>query len=337
MQIMPYTKRPARSMSEMPFIYTKRFTERYNSKSTRASYISALRVFADWLQVHSGLYSLANSWPLDPWGISEELLVAFKDHMAGQGQPQASVNTRFSAVLTYLGYLEMIDQLPEGLNLHRIKRVTKRPGRSGSNTAKHVVELDGPRQRMPEIVEFYERQQVNGLTKRERLEVLCNRALMNVLLFTACRVQEVCDIRREQVDGGQDYLIVTGKGDKSRSVFLDADCKRAIAEYLDERGDDGKAGLFVGHAKNHTLNHDHISRQTVHNKIKKAVKRLGLDGRLSAHDFRHYRAVDLLRRGLPLEKLQELLGHDDISTTRNIYAPVIGADIMKDAILKMGR
>lgn len=334
---MPYTQRPARSMTELPLMYTNQFIQRYNSASTRASYLSALRVFADWLQVHSGLYSLHNTWPLDPWGISEDLLVKFKNHMAGQGQPNTSVNARFSAVLTYLAYLEMIDQLPADINLHRIKRLTKRPGRSGSNTAKHVVELDGPRQSMPHIVEYYDRLSTAKLPRREKLEILCNRALMNVLLFTACRVAEVCAIRREQVDGGQDYLIVTGKGDKSRSVFLDAGCKRAIDEYLEARGDDGKAGLFVGHAKNHTLNHDFISRQTVHNKIKKAVKALDLDPRLSAHDFRHYRAVDLLRRGLTLEKLQELLGHVDISTTRNIYAPVIGADIMKEAILKLGR
>ena len=46
--------------------------------------------------------------------------------------------------------------------------------------------------------------------------------------------------------------------------------------------------------------------------------------RLSPHDFRHFRATQLLRGDVPLEVIQELLAHADISTTRNVYAPVLG-------------
>jgi integrase/recombinase XerD len=66
----------------------------------------------------------------------------------------------------------------------------------------------------------------------------------------------------------------------------------------------------------------------VHNIVKKAVKALNLHRSLSAHDFRHFRATQLLREGMPLEVVQEFLGHADISTTRNIYAPVLGAHIV---------
>ena len=51
---------------------------------------------------------------------------------------------------------------------------------------------------------------------------------------------------------------------------------------------------------------------------------------ISAHDFRHYRATQLLREGMPLEVVQEYLGHSDVSTTRNIYAPVLGVHVVSE-------
>jgi site-specific recombinase XerD len=64
--------------------------------------------------------------------------------------------------------------------------------------------------------------------------------------------------------------------------------------------------------------------------VKKAVRALGLHESLSAHDFRHYRATQLLREGMPIEVVQEFLGHTDISTTRGIYAPVLGVQVVSE-------
>ena len=60
------------------------------------------------------------------------------------------------------------------------------------------------------------------------------------------------------------------------------------------------------------------------------MKALHLHGSLSAHDFRHYRATQLLREGMPLEVVQEFLGHSDISTTRSVYAPVLGVHVVSE-------
>jgi site-specific recombinase XerD len=66
-----------------------------------------------------------------------------------------------------------------------------------------------------------------------------------------------------------------------------------------------------------------------YNVVKRAVKALALEPSLSAHDFRHYRATQLLREGVPLEVVQEFLGHIDVSTTRGIYAPVLGVQVVR--------
>ena len=64
--------------------------------------------------------------------------------------------------------------------------------------------------------------------------------------------------------------------------------------------------------------------------VETAVAELDLDASLTPHDFRHYRATELLREGVPVEVVQEYLGHADISTTRSVYAPIIGKNIVKE-------
>src|SRR5690606_25249108 len=90
---------------------------------------------------------------------------------------------------------------------------------------------------------------------------------------------------------------------------------------LSERTDTNQA-LFISHSRN--SGNARLSITSVHNVVKQAVNTLGLHESLSAHDFRHYRATQLLRAGMPLEVVQEFLGHADVTTTRTSYAPVLG-------------
>jgi integrase/recombinase XerD len=102
---------------------------------------------------------------------------------------------------------------------------------------------------------------------------------------------------------------------------------KAIVVYLAERRDANPA-LFVAHSRN--ARNARLTITSVHNIVKKAVEALRLEESLSAHDFRHYRATQLLRAGMPLEVVQEYLGHADITTTRNIYAPVLGTQVVSE-------
>jgi integrase/recombinase XerD len=86
--------------------------------------------------------------------------------------------------------------------------------------------------------------------------------------------------------------------------------------------------LFIAHSRN--ARNARLSVTSAHNVVKRAVKALGLHEGISAHDFRHYRATQLLREGMPLEVVQEYLGHSDISTTRGVYAPVLGVHVVSE-------
>jgi integrase/recombinase XerD len=158
--------------------------------------------------------------------------------------------------------------------------------------------------------------------------LLRDRALVQVLYATAARVSEVVALNRAQVNHGRaSSATIIGKGQKARTLHFRPYAQTAIQAYLAERQDNNPA-LFVAHSRN--AKDARLSQTSAHNIVKKAVRALKLEGSLSAHDFRHFRATQLLRQGMPLEVVQEFLGHTDIATTRNIYAPVLGVQVVAE-------
>jgi site-specific recombinase XerD len=157
--------------------------------------------------------------------------------------------------------------------------------------------------------------------------------LVNVLYSTAARLSEVLALNRSQVQHGRaQTATIIGKGQKPRTLHLMPYAQAAIRAYLTERTDANPA-LFVSHSRN--ARGARLSQSGAHNVVKKAVIAQDCEPSLSAHDFRHYRATQLLREGMPLEVVQELLGHADISTTRGIYAPVLGVQVVRDWLENM--
>jgi integrase/recombinase XerD len=183
---------------------------------------------------------------------------------------------------------------------------------------------------MPALVAYYEELPLppeNDLYNR-RLSLLRDRALVNVLYSTAARLSEALGLNRSQVGNGRSQTAtITGKGGRARALHLMPYAQMAIQAYLAERKDSNLA-LFVAHSRN--ANGARLSASGAHNIVKRAVLAQGVASTLSAHDFRHYRATQLLREGMPLEVVQEFLGHVDIATTRGIYAPVLGVRIVRE-------
>ena len=107
---------------------------------------------------------------------------------------------------------------------------------------------------------------------------------------------------------------------------------RAIEAYVAERDDDFP-GLFISHGRGYG---NQLGRGTIWSVVKKAVKVLGLHRSTSPHSFRHYRATQLLNEGMPLESVQAYLGHQDISTTRKVYAHTRTA-VLRDQLSTFGR
>jgi site-specific recombinase XerD len=297
------------------------------SLKTETTYRSGLRLFADWLQ-HYGRagYSKEDPWPLSAESLTTAVVLNFRNWLIGH-RAQSTTNTYIAAVLGYLHFLDGMDQLPEGVQLGKLQRQLARR-QVERNQAETVIDMDQARQSMPRIIAYYNQLPLPPEKDRynRRLSLLRDRALVSTLYSTAARLSEVVSLNRSNVDNGRaKYATVVGKGSRPRTIHLRDYARRPIQAYLAERTDSNPA-LFVAHSRNAAGGR--LSKTSAHKVVKKAVHALNLHESLSAHDFRHFRATQLLREGMPIEVVQEFLGHMDISTTRNIYAPVLGVQVV---------
>ncbi len=137
-----------------------------------------------------------------------------------------------------------------------------------------------------------------------------DKAMIEVLYSTGVRVSEL--VRMNISDIADDEIIVFGKGEKERTVYLNARAKIAISEYLKTRADN-EIALFVGERTKKRLN-----KSSVEQIIRDIGKSAGIDN-CYPHKFRRTAATLALNRGMPIEQVQAMLGHADIATT-TIYA-----------------
>jgi len=328
---LPISGRPI--PKAMPWLYTASFLESVGSRSLKTgnTYLAALRYFADWLQ--NGRFppfTLEQPWPLDLMPLTTDRVLKFNEALRSE-RAQNTGKTYMAALLSFFGFLVSIDQLPPGLNLEKIRERLKRQRKSALQPSSKVVNMDTVRQSIPLIVDYYVSLSLPSPTNdryNRRLSLLRDRALVAVLYSTAIRISEAVALDRKHVANGlAEDVLITGKGGRTRTIHFLPYAREAIQHYLVERTDINPA-LFVSHS--HRANGKRLTTRSVQRIVETAVHKLDLDAGLTPHDFRHYRATELLREGVPLEVVQEYLGHADISTTRSVYAPIIGKNIVKE-------
>ena len=139
------------------------------------------------------------------------------------------------------------------------------------------------------------------------------KALIDFLYSTGCRVSECADVRLTDIDWlNRSVHIRHGKGDKERLIFFNAESEVSLRAYLKTRTDTTDA-LFVSLKSPHHQLQSHALEDI----IKKVSRRTGIH--VYPHKLRHTFATAGLRGGMPLEKLQALMGHVKPETTL-IYA-----------------
>lgn len=153
----------------------------------------------------------------------------------------------------------------------------------------------------------------------EKVRCACEQerdlAIVEFLYSSAVRVSELITLNREDISWKSDDVLVLGKGNKEREVYLNARAHLHLRNYLESREDDNQA-LFV------TSNspHKRLTRAGVEYILAKIGKAAGVE-KVHPHRFRRTSATDLMRMGMPIEQVQEFLGHVKIETTR-IYCTV---------------
>lgn len=149
---------------------------------------------------------------------------------------------------------------------------------------------------------------------------LRDRAILATLMYTACRAGAVSKLRLRDFysDGRQYYLQFDEKGGAVRQIPCRHDLQGYIEEYIAAAGAaDADAPLFrAALGRTLQLAERPLQAKDIHRMVKRRLAVAGLPSILTCHSFRATTATDLLEQGVPLEDVQELLGHADPRTTR---------------------
>ena len=186
--------------------------------------------------------------------------------------------------------------------------------------------------RLPDVLSLQEIDDIINAIDLATNEGQRNRAIIEVLYSCGLRVSELCSLRLSDLYLKEQFIRVTGKGDKQRLVPISS---RAIAEleayFVDRNRISIKSGyedfVFISERLKKPL-----SRITVFHHIKQLVERVGIKKNVSPHTFRHSFATHLLEGGANLRVIQVMLGHESISTTE-IYAHIDSTRLREEIIL----
>jgi site-specific recombinase XerD len=250
---------------------------RSHSPLTVSTYRCDLGQFCNWLNSRLGHLP-------EPAGITRELVMQYAVTLSGRAA--ATVCRKITVLSVFFGFLMDLGEL-------------------GSNPARRIP-LPKPAGRIPAAISEDEAQQLIAAT-----ESPFERAMLLLMLTAGLRRSEVGAIRLEDVnlDGG--LLLVRGKGAKQRMVPLMPQTAEAIRDYLAARPEVDQPYLFLS-PQGQRLANDFLNRT-----LRRILARTGLAKRITPHMLRHTFATHLVRNGVDVRTVQELLGHADLETTAN--------------------
>ena len=230
--------------------------------------------------------------------------------------------TYLAGVRAFYRFLERRGATPDGVTMERMRASLREVMGRSPNYKTPRVDAG-----LPRLVLYVDALPLPGggdaASRRKRLELLRDKALIRTLYCSAMRRAEVASLNRTDVqDGRSDQALITGKGEKERVVFFDEDTLRAIRTYLGAR-EDRYLPLFIRHdatrgAPGPSGGWYRLTTQTIWNVVKKYAAAVGVNA--SPHAFRHDKASVLLNQGAKLSEVQDILGHASPETTKKIYA-----------------
>lgn len=187
---------------------------------------------------------------------------------------------------------------------------------------KNKFRADNPIEQIPKVKVPKRRREAFSEEELEKIRGEADvreRAIVEVLLSTGCRISELCGIERSQVDFGRGEASVIGKGNKERTVYFNQASLFYLQKYLDTRTDSTPA-LFVSELNYAQIGKRPMAVSGIEIIVRELGKRAGVK-KVHPHRFRHTFATKALSRGMPIELIQQLLGHEHVDTTL-IYAKV---------------
>ena len=177
-----------------------------------------------------------------------------------------------------------------------------------------LLESPALRRHLPEVLRVDEIDAMIGAIDMEKAEGQRNRAIMETLYGCGLRVSELINLEISKLYFDEQFIMVHGKGDKERIVPISPQAIREIKDYLPDRAllpvKRGEENILFLNRRGHRL-----TRVMIFYIIKQLAEAAGIRKEVSPHTLRHSFATHLLEGGANLRAIQQMLGHEDISTT----------------------
>lgn len=257
--------------------------ERGMSEHTQSNYQRQLSIIAEQLV----------SFGVERW---QQLDIAWVRQIAAKGAREGlkpnSLATRLSCLRSFLDYLVLKGEL------------TANPAKGVSTPRNH--------KRLPKNLDVDETGQLLDIDMDDPLAIR-DRAIMELMYGTGMRLSELIQLNIRDVQGGRGEIRVIGKGDKERIVPFSGEAKRWIQLWLKERPALLKAedeALFI--SKRGTR----ISHRNVQKRLSEWGIKQGVSSHVTPHKLRHSFATHILESSGNLRAVQEMLGHESLSTTQ---------------------
>ncbi len=203
--------------------------------------------------------------------------------------------------------------------------------RRGYVKSNPVASIRTPKQekRLPKFLDIEQVKKLLSTPDDGTLLGARDRAMLETLYSTGVRVSELVALNVNDLDANGEHLRVRGKGRKERIAPIGPTAVKSIRNYLHMRSSDPRSTAFNQEAMFVNKHGQRLSTRSVRRKLDKYLIMCGLDPSISPHTLRHTFATHMLNNGADLRSLQELLGHQSISTTQ-IYTHVTTAQLKKD-------
>jgi len=259
-------------------------TDKNASTSTVSGYLTDIKQFLDY-----------EGTPDDLSKVTPSHLREFIVHLSKQGRKRSSINRAVCSLKAFFNYLTDEEKL-----------FTESPADSIRTTKQDKT--------LPKFVSESDMKSILNAAAQSSIK---DRLITELLYGSGGRVSEIASLKVEDIDFEDSFVSLFGKGSKERNNPIHESCVELIKLYM--KAYDIESGYLFPHKNDPNR---HITREAIFRLVKRLAIKAGVDPKkISPHVFRHSFATHMLEHGCDMAHVQELLGHEDISTTR-IYARI---------------
>ena len=266
--------------------------EKMLSTNTANSYESDLNKYFEYLKKYRNINDIID--------ISKDDIEAYLVMLKKNGFTAASIARKLTAIKKFHAFC-----------LNEIDDIKDDPAKLISSGKKEV--------HLPEVLTVEEIEMlINAIDTTTEVGIR-NKAIIETLYCTGMRISELTELKLSQIQLNRKYLIAYGKGQKERICQLGDEAILALRKYISE------IRIQWVHVPTDLcfLNYQgkHLSRNYLFRYIKELAEKAGINKEISPHTLRHSFATHLLQNDVSLRVVQEMLGHENISTTQ-IYTHI---------------